>query len=105
MHQQTLAKFNGNGQAVAPINLFQRLVRQWESLHPYNGCHALKIRARVDAEKCNLAWHDALGALGLGRVRFLGGGYGYDILNGEAAEHPVMVCPVGTQIETYMAGK
>lgn len=105
MHRQTLEKFNGNGHAVAPINLFQRLVRQWETLHPYNGCHALKIRARIDAEKCNQAWHDALAALGLGRVRFSGGGYRYDNLNGDAADHSVVICPAGTCIEKYMAGE
>jgi hypothetical protein len=87
------------------FNVFQRLVRQWESLHPYNGLQVLKIRGRVDLAECNKAWHAALESLGLGTVWVSDDSYVYRQLNGEAAYHGVAACPEGTQLESWITGE
>jgi len=69
------------------LNVFQRLVRQWDGLHPYNAAQALKITGQADREAVSAAWHEALASLGLGRVRVSGGEYRFEYLNGDASEH------------------
>ncbi|MGD1277907.1 MAG: hypothetical protein ABR964_11890 [Tepidisphaeraceae bacterium] len=83
--------------------MFQRLVRQWETLHPYNGAQAIKIRGTVDLALCRRAWHDALAALGLGRVHLVGSGYRYECLNGDSIHHTVTLCPPGTGVQQRIA--
>lgn len=90
-----IRQVNGHG----TLNLFQRLVRQWEELHPYNGVQVLKIRGQVDLELCRAAWHDALEVLGLGRICLAGDCYRYQCLNGDSVHHSVELCPAGTSLE------
>ena len=52
----------------APINVFQRLARQWDEMHPYNAAQVLKIEGVPSPSALQEAWHDALNDLGLGRV-------------------------------------
>lgn len=73
------------------LNVFQRLARQWDLLHPYNAAQVLKIQGIPDPQALQDAWHDALNDLGLGRVRMSGSVYSYEILNGEASLYGVRV--------------
>src|SRR5271167_2074569 len=50
----------------AKFNVFQTLVRQWDSLHPYNGAQIVKIKGTVDLKLCRQAWFKALESLNLG---------------------------------------
>jgi hypothetical protein len=56
----------------APINVFQRLARQWDEMHPYNAAQVLKIEGAASRLDLQEAWHDALNDLGLGRVHVNG---------------------------------
>ena len=85
------------------LNVFQRLVRQWESLHPYNGAQILKIQGSVDLELCRNAWLDALGALNLGVVTLSKTSYRCRRLNGEAIYHNVVECPRGTRLQQWIS--
>lgn len=83
-------------------NLFQRLVRQWEKLHPYNGVQVMQLRGRVDLPLAQKSWHDALESLGLGGVEIGRGGYRHYSLNGEAIHHTVKPCPPGMGLEAWI---
>ncbi len=85
------------------FNVFQRLVRQWENLHPYNGAQILKIHGTVDLDLCRRSWLDALDFLNLGVVSVSQGSYHHRCLNGEAIYHGVVLCPEGTQLEKWIS--
>ncbi|MGH9369904.1 MAG: hypothetical protein ACRD15_00065, partial [Vicinamibacterales bacterium] len=69
------------------LNVFQRLVRQWDALHPYNAAQVLRLRGQADVAALERAWHEALGAMGLGRLSIRGTRFGYENLNGQADAH------------------
>lgn len=64
------------------LNLFQRMMLRWRSLHPYNPVHVLRVPAALDAQRLRevvAARLEALGLTGLevdaarGRFRYAGG--------------------------------
>jgi hypothetical protein len=90
------------GAPQARFNVFQRLVRQWDSIHPYNGAQVVKIRGIVDLALCRRAWLEALEALNLGVVCITQKSYAYRCLNGQAIYHGVVRCPDGTKLEKWI---
>jgi len=52
--------------APAPLNLFQRLMLQWDRLHPYNAGQILKLAGPGDATAIETAWREALAAIDFG---------------------------------------
>lgn len=48
------------------LNVFQRLIRRWETVHPYNAAQAMQLRGQADVGRWQGAWDAALGALGMG---------------------------------------
>ncbi|HEV8379322.1 MAG TPA: hypothetical protein VGP99_10765, partial [Tepidisphaeraceae bacterium] len=87
----------------APINVFQRLARQWDMMHPYNAAQVLKIEGTPSPSALQQAWHDALNDLGLGRVHVNGRGFYFECLNGEMSLYGVRVVPPGTSLEEYIS--
>ncbi|HWE02599.1 MAG TPA: hypothetical protein VG326_09340 [Tepidisphaeraceae bacterium] len=85
------------------LNMFQRLVRSWEAVHPYNAAQALKLSGAPDQTAINAAWHRSLAAFGLGRVRASGSSFGYEILNGDAHRFPVGSLSIGTSLQTHLS--
>jgi hypothetical protein len=71
------------------LNIFQRLVRQWDQLHPYNAAQVMKIAGRADVESLRNHFHAAVDTLGLGRVCIDGQTFRYEHLNGESMAHDV----------------
>jgi hypothetical protein len=49
----------------ASRNLFQRLMLQWDTLHPYNAAQILKVSGEADLNLYNTAWCTILDKLGL----------------------------------------
>lgn len=50
-------------------NVFQRLVRCWEALHPYNGAQVVELATPLpDTSTLQRCWADTLDQLGLGRI-------------------------------------
>jgi hypothetical protein len=88
---------------LSPLNMFQRLVRSWEAVHPYNAAQAMKLSGRADPRAVNDAWHASLAALGLGRVRAEGQAFGYEILNGDADRYPVRSLAGGTCLAVHLS--
>jgi len=50
------------------LNVFQRLIRQWERLHPYNAAQAMRLAFDAPPDSIGRAWQQSIVALGLGRV-------------------------------------
>jgi hypothetical protein len=72
-----------------PLNLFQRLVLQWDRLHPYNAAQVLKLSGPARSGDLSAAWQETLGTLGLGRVHVNGQHFRHQSLNGELQRYPV----------------
>jgi hypothetical protein len=87
----------------ATLNVFQRLIRQWDTLHPYNVVQMVKVRGSLDIEALRIAWHDAMQSLGLGLVAVRGHSYHFSCLNGQAIYHNVRLCPANTNLEDWIA--
>lgn len=88
---------------LSPLNMFQRLVRSWEAVHPYNAAQALKLSGTANPRAINDAWYASLAALGLGRVRAEGQNFGYEVLNGEADRYPLRLLPAGTSLAAHLS--
>jgi hypothetical protein len=85
------------------LNLFQRLTRRWEAIHPYNAAQVMRIGGRMDAAAATALWGDALRALGLGQVRVSDAGrFRHEAINGQLARFPVRVLPVGTSLDAHL---
>ena len=87
----------------SPFNMFQRLVRSWEAVHPYNAAQVLKLSGIPNPRAINDAWHASMETLGLGRVRANGHTFGYEILNGDAHRYPVRMLPAGQCLAGHLS--
>ncbi|MDB5356952.1 MAG: Condensation domain protein [Phycisphaerales bacterium] len=86
----------------AALNVFQRLVRTWDAVYPYNAAQVLKLRGRADASAVNTAWQRAMAGMGLGSVRVVGVEAHFTQLNGQADRFSVRVLPAGTSLEDVL---
>ena len=91
--------------APTPLNLFQRLVLQWDKLHPYNAAQILKVAGPADADALVAAWQQTLNGLGLGRVHVNGNGRSlqHQALNGELQRYPVHRLAPGASLTDYIS--
>jgi hypothetical protein len=89
----------------ARLNIFQRLVRQWDDLHPYNAAQIMRIEGSPDLAKARQAWHDALESLGLGRVRVVGHDYHHECLNGDAISYTVSSVSDRLSLDDYITAE
>ncbi len=85
------------------LNVFQTLVRQWETLHPHNAAQMLQIEGTADPELCEFAWQSSLMDLGLGRVSTDGIYYWHEVWDGRPAAPLVEMPASDTSIEQYLA--
>jgi hypothetical protein len=67
----------------ARLNIFQRTMRRWDALHPYNAAQVMFLRD-ADAKRVADAWRPTLARLGLGVVRVNGGGFVHAPLRDDA---------------------
>ncbi|HEY2589228.1 MAG TPA: hypothetical protein VGI81_26020 [Tepidisphaeraceae bacterium] len=85
------------------LNLFQRLTRRWETIHPYNAAQVMRIGGRMDPGAATALWGEALRALGLGQVRVSDAGrFRHDAINGQLARFPVRLLPAGTSLDAHL---
>ena len=88
-----------------PLNMFQRLVRSWEAVHPFNAAQVIKVGHVPLPAVVQHAWHGALTALGLGRVRQDGRTFSFELLNREVERYPVRMLPETTCLAEFLTGE
>ena len=89
----------------APLNIFQRLVLQWDDLHPYNAAQILKIAGPADSGAMAAAWQETLNALGLGRVHRADGHIQHQALNGELQQYPVQILAPEQSLDDFVTAQ
>ena len=88
------------------LNLFQRLTRRWETVHPYNAAQVLRVSGRIDRSVAAGAWAESLRALGLGRVRVIDDSrFCHETLNGEMDRYPLTMLPAGASLEAHLTAE
>lgn len=88
------------------LNLFQRLTRRWDRIHPYNAAQVMRISGRIDLTAATDAWGDALRSLGLGRVEFFTNErFRHESINGELARYPVRGLAPDALLGTYISAE
>lgn len=88
-----------------PLNVFQRLLRGWEVVHPYNAAQVMEIRRELDPAAASAAWAATLDELQLGRVEIRKISYRHICLNGQMNRYPVRVLPPDTCLEAFVAAE
>ena len=86
-----------------PLNVFQRIMRLWDEVHPYNAAQVLHIEGTPDIEKIVAAWNQTLSAMGLGQVCIEGGRFRHELLNGHAPAQPLRLVDRGVSLEDYIS--
>lgn len=90
------------------LNVFQRLVRHWEALHPYNAGQVMHLGGAPDLAAIDAAWQSSLAELGLGPVRWHGERYHFEHLehpNGSSKSAGVLRVPAGTSLDAHITAE
>jgi hypothetical protein len=74
---QTLAVKYAHTMDWVPLNVFQRLTRQWDAMHPYNAAQAMQLRGVADPDALKQAWRKTVIETGLGDVQVERGKFRY----------------------------
>jgi len=77
--------------SAARLNVFQRLIRQWDVLHPYNAGQMMKLAGRTDICAIEQVWCQTLRELGLGPVNVRERDFWFVPLNGQVAPQVTIV--------------
>ena len=85
------------------LNLFQRIVRTWDAVHPYNAAQVVRVEGRIDPAAATDTWAAALRGMGLGRVRVTEKSFRHEILNGEMERFPVRKVPAHLTLEDVLS--
>jgi hypothetical protein len=87
----------------AKLNVFQRLTRQWDAIHPYNAAQAMKLAGAADLERLGQTWQATLAELGVGQVRFAGEWFRHEPLNGHWVASHLIVPPPRTSFDAFIS--
>ena len=61
------------------LNVFQRLTRQWDALHPYNAAQVMRVAVDASDDEVRESYAAMLAALGLsGAVRYSSGRFRFE---------------------------
>lgn len=90
-------------EAAASLNVFQRLVRTWEAVHPYNAAQVVTLKSAVAPHDTQRAWYQVLEAMGLGRICVDSRHLKYEPLNGEASRYPLRVLAADVDLSAYLS--
>ena len=87
----------------ARLNVFQQLVRQWDTVHPYNAAQVLRIAGSLDMLAVRRSWHSTLSTLGLGPVLVEGTTFQYHAVNGNASRYDVAIVSSDVGLEGHLS--
>jgi hypothetical protein len=88
------------------LNLFQKLTRRWEAVHPYNAAQVMRIRGTLSPCDAADAWAEGLRTMGLGRVHVVEDArFRHEALNGEFVRYPLAVLPQDTSLEEHLTSE
>lgn len=85
-----------------PYNAFQKVMRLWDEVHPYNAAQIMKLEGPGDYERINQHWRQTLATLGIGRIVMNGARYAHCAWNGEPGQRFIDVAQPSESLEDYL---
>ncbi len=89
----------------ARLNVFQRITRQWDSLHPYNAAQVMKIAGRADRDAAAGTWAETISQLGLGRARVRGNRFQWEAIDGRTVGGEMLFPSDETSLEKLLSSE
>lgn len=80
------------------LNVFQRLLRRWDLVHPYNAGQVMRVQGTANPARWEMAWRDTLAHHGLGAAIVEGDRYTFDA----SAESHVQTVPPEIPLDQYL---
>jgi hypothetical protein len=88
------------------LNICQRLIRQWDALHPYNAAHVMRISGRPDPEGLEAHWRSTLEELGLGVLSTRRGQFRWTPIDRASGEPGIVRrLTAGTSLERFLSAE
>ena len=84
------------------LNVFQRIMRLWDRVYPYNAAQVLRLQGTADVDRLGATWNTTLSTLGLGTVCVEGDRFGHQVWNGHAPAQPLRVVEPGVGLEQFV---
>ena len=85
------------------LNVFQRIMRLWDRVYPYNAAQVLHVRGAMELDRLAAAWNGALAALGLGTMCVEGDRFRHEVCNGHTPAQPLRVVEPGVGLEQFIS--
>ncbi len=85
-----------------PYNAFQKIMRLWDEVHPYNAAQIMKLEGAADYQRINQHWHETLTTLGVGRIVMDGARYAHVAWNGEPGAKFIDVAQPTGPLDEYL---
>jgi hypothetical protein len=85
-----------------PYNAFQKVMRLWDEVHPYNAAQIMKLEGAADYARINQQWRQTLSTLGIGRIVMNGTCYAHCAWNGEPGQKFIDVAQPTCGLEDYL---
>lgn len=85
-----------------PLNIFQKVTRHWDSMHPYNAAQVMRLAAPVDRDRLARTWRETLADLGMGRIELRGQSYRWEPRQDGSPDAPLIDLPAGVSIDRWM---
>ena len=86
------------------LNVCQRLLRQWDALHPYNAAHVMRLSGRPDPEALEAHWRSTLAELGLGALSTRRGQFRWTPIDG-GEPRIVRRLAAGTSLDRFLSAE
>jgi hypothetical protein len=86
------------------LNIFQRVMRLWDRVYPYNAAQVLQLRGPMNAQRLGETFSKTLSVLGLGKVRIEGNSFSHERCDGDTAPS-LRIVDAGTTLEEFIGNE
>jgi hypothetical protein len=87
------------------LNAFQRIMRLWDAVHPYNAAQAFRVVGAPDVNRINEAWRATLSAMGIGRAIVRGNEYCHTALDNGDSRGSLNIATPGTTLDALLTAE
>jgi hypothetical protein len=87
------------------LNIFQRVIRQWDRVHPYNAAQVMTLRGPIAAARASEAWRRTVHELELGPISIDGRTYRFQPPAGLDQVSEPKILPDAQAISAHLTGE
>jgi hypothetical protein len=87
------------------LNAFQRIMRLWDRVHPYNAIQAFRVQGEPQIDRIQDAWRGTLRDMQLGRVVARGEEYSHTALDDHDRRGNLVLAQPGTSFDQFITSE